>query len=120
MAEAPIAGAANIYVNGQSYPLRGEFTYQVSVDKNETVAGLDGVHGRKRTPMPGQIKAKFTNTAGLDVAALCFPDRIVADLSNGKTVTGSNMWNTDQPSVNVDEGTAEFTWEGRDVSEFSS
>ncbi len=119
MATVPIAGTASFFLNGASYALRGEFTYQPTVDKRETIVGMDGVHGPKVTPGIGQIKAKLTNMPDLDVVGdLCgIGVRIVIDLVNGKTVTGDSMWSTEPPTVDATEGTVEVTWEGAQVTE---
>lgn len=119
MALGPIAGSASFFINGQSYALRAEFTYTLSVPKRETKSGMDGVHGYSEQPQPGQIKAKLSNMPDLDIMNdLCTPGiRIVVDLVNGKTVTGASMWQTEQPVADATEGTVEMTWEGAQVTE---
>ncbi len=42
---------------------------------------------------------------------------ITAELANGKTVIGRNMFVTEAPSADAEEAEIEITWEGPDVSE---
>jgi hypothetical protein len=83
--------------------------------------GADGFHGYKEKPMQGQIKGKFRDTGGTSVQALGQMTNVsvVAELANGKTVVGRNMFVAGDapPSADAEEAEIEIVWEGPDVSE---
>lgn len=115
-----LAGTAYVTIDGRSYQLVGEFAYRVSQDDRETLKGMDGIHGFKSTPGAGMIKGKFRDAGNVSVQDLADSAdvTVVAELANGKTIVGRNMWRTGEP-VEVDTENAEFTitWEAADVRE---
>ncbi|MBI0533263.1 phage tail tube protein [Sphingomonas sp. TX0522] len=120
MATNMIAGTAYLTVDGRSVQLVGEFSYRPTQGNNETLLGMDGVHGVKSTPAAGMIKAKLRDSGAIPVADLANATdvTVVAQLANGKTVIGRNMWRAGEP-VEVDTEDASFAiqWEGADVRE---
>lgn len=118
MADNFLGGTAYLTVNGQSRMLVGEFAYLVTQTKNETLLGMDGVHGVKKTPAAGMIKGKCRDSGSLSMTDVCNADdvTVVVELANGKTVTGRNMWRAGDPvEVDGDEGAYSIQWEGADV-----
>jgi len=115
-----LAGTAYVTIDGRSHQLVGEFAYRVTQGTRETLKGMDGVHGFKETPEPGMIKGKFRDAGNVSVRELVDATSVVvvAELANGKTIVGRNLWRTGEP-VEVDTENAEFTitWEGADVRE---
>jgi hypothetical protein len=65
------------------------------------------------------MKAQLTDTGGLSVASLNAMTNVtvVAELANGKLITGRNMWTTGAQEVESVEATLDVVWEGADVSE---
>lgn len=116
-----IAGTAFLSVDGQRYALVGEFEYMPSNPKREAKMGMDGFHGTKESPMQGRIKAKIRDGGALSVQALgqMVDVTVVAELINGKTVIGRNMFvaGDEPPSANAEEGEISIVWEGPDVTE---
>ncbi len=114
-----LAGIAQISIDGVSYLLAGELTYQVSSVTRETLTGQDGVHGFAEKPMPGMISGTFRDAFDLSVAAFnAMTDvTVTAQLNNGKLIVGRNMWTVEAQQVKTEEGTFEVKWEGQDVSE---
>lgn len=120
MATNMIAGTAYLSIDGRNVQLVGEFSYRPTQSNNETLTGMDGVHGLKATPAPGMIKAKLRDSGAISIADLANATdvTVVAQLANGKTVIGRNMWRAGEP-VEVDTEDASFNiqWEGADVVE---
>lgn len=113
-----IAGTCFVRADGKSLALVGEFSYRPTNPTRESKSGADGVHGYKEKPTVGQIKAKLRDTGGTSVSALGQMTNVtvMAELANGKTVIGRNMWVVgDPPSADAEEAEIEITWEGPDV-----
>lgn len=117
MAGSNLAGTATFYVNGAAVALRAEFTYVLPIDKRESLVGMDGFHGWKQTPGVAQVKVKLDNGSDTDIASMTEVDRIVAELANGKTISGGPFKTTEPPSADPTEGTVEMTWEGPNLVE---
>lgn len=117
-----VAGVATLTVDGASYALRGNFGYRVATVERTSIIGQDGIHGYKEMPAAGQVKAQLTNTGGLSVAQLNQMTNvtIVAELANGKIITGRRMWTTGTQEVDGSEATVDVVWEGPDVVELAA
>lgn len=117
--ENRLAGTATLYINGANYLVAGNFTWSPSRKDRETMVGMDGVHGYSEKPTAGFIAADLRDTGGLVVGD--FDDMtdvtVVAELANGKTVVGRNVWTVGQREVNSTEATVPVRWEGA-VSEY--
>jgi hypothetical protein len=114
-----IAGTATLTVDGQSYALRGDLGYRVSKVSRSSVTGQDGYHGTKEMPLPGQIKAKLTDTGSLSVASInaMVNVTVVAELANGKTIVGRNLSAVGEQDVDTTDAQFDVVWEGEDVAE---
>ncbi|KAK0338530.1 hypothetical protein LTR94_038285, partial [Friedmanniomyces endolithicus] len=60
-----IAGTAYLTIDGRSVQLVGEFSYRPTQSNNETLIGMDGVHGVKGTPAAGMIKATLRDNGSI-------------------------------------------------------
>jgi hypothetical protein len=115
-----IAGQVSVTVDGQAYLLVGEFAYRISGFSVETLEGQDGVHGAKGKIKAGMIKMKLRDNGAVPLAALSGKSAasVVAELANGKVVSGANMWRVGEPiEVESEDATFEITFEGGDVSD---
>ena len=114
-----LAGIATLTVDGKNYLLRGELTYSVSNVMRETIVGQDRVHGYSEKPHSGFVSATLSDSAGLSVADFNAMSNVtvVAELANGKTVVGRNMWSIDAQEVDTAEGKISIRWEGESVEE---
>ncbi len=119
MAGLKIAGTAFLTVNGVSYLLRGDFEYSPSAVARESVVGMDQVHGFIEKPNTPHISGTLTDAGGLKVADLnAMSDvTVIAELANGKTIVGRNMWTVDTQTAKATDGTIEVKWEGPSVTE---
>ncbi|MDH4745823.1 phage tail tube protein [Sphingomonas sp. CBMAI 2297] len=120
MADNMIAGTVYLTIDSKSCQLVGEFAYRPTQNTNETLKGLDGIHGLKSVPEAGMIKAKLRDSGSISIQELgnATDVTVVASLANGKTVIGRNMWRAGEPlEVDAEDGTFSIQWEGADVSE---
>lgn len=114
-----LAGTANLSVDGKSYMLVGDFEYNPSKKTRETLSGMDDVHGYSEKPRPGAISGTIRDAGGLTVADLNDMTNvtIVAELANGKTIIGRNMWTIEDQTAKAADATIEVKWEGLSVTE---
>ncbi|RON52927.1 phage tail protein [Pseudomonas frederiksbergensis] len=114
-----LAGTCYLTVDGVSYMLAGDFSYKVSGVSRETLKGQDGVHGYSETPQPGYIAATLRDSSTLSLADINGMSNatVVAELANGKTIIGRNMWATDQQESKASDATIEVKWESPSVTE---
>ncbi len=121
MAENPnrLAGTAYVSADGRRYALVGELTYGVSKLERETLPGQDGIHGFKEKPVAGFISGSFRDSSSVSVAEInAMADAtVVAELNNGKTIVGRNMWTVGPHDVATEEGSFAIRWESADVTE---
>ena len=114
-----LAGVAYLSVDGKAYMLAGELSYGVSTVTRETKTGQDRVHGYSEMPVPGFIAGTLRDSGGLKVADIGAMTNVsvVAELANGKTIVGRNMWVVEAQEVNSMEGTFSVRFEGESVEE---
>lgn len=115
-----IAGTCYFNVDGKRWALVGEFRYRPSGVMREAKLGSDGYHGHKEKPMQGQIVAKLRNTGAELLSSInnIVNGTITAELANGKTVVGRNMFRAGDPvTADAEEAEFECTFEGPEVIE---
>lgn len=109
-----LAGTAYLSVDGQTYMLAGDFEYSPAIVSRETLVGMDTVHGFSEKPIQPHIACTLRDSGGLSVAALNAMSNVtvVAELANGKTIIGRNMWTCEAQSAKATDATIEVRWEG--------
>ncbi len=109
-----LAGTAYLSVDGQTYMLAGDFEYNPSLVTRETLTGQDTVHGYSEKPIAPHISCTLRDSGGLSVASLnAMTDvTVVAELANGKTIIGRNMWTVEAQTSKSTDATIEVKWEG--------
>lgn len=114
MADIANTGIAYLSVDGVTYRLVGELTYDPGLVDRETQKGQDGIHGQKIMPRAPYISGNFRDSSGLTVADFNAMDDVTVfcQLVSGKTVTGRDMWQVGETAVNTEEGTLSVRWEG--------
>lgn len=114
-----LAGIAYLSVDGQTYMLTGDLKYKVSRVSRETLVGQDRVHGYSEKPVAGYISANLRDSSGLSLAAINAMTNVtvVAELANGKTIIGRNLWTVEDQEVDTGEAKADVKWEGFSVEE---
>jgi hypothetical protein len=114
-----LAGIAYLSVDGKNYMLAGDFAYSPSSVSRETLIGQDRVHGYSEKPHAGSMSGSLRDAGGLTVADFNAMTNVTvtAELANGKTIIGRNMWTTDAQEVKTAEATFDVKWEGFSVEE---
>ncbi|WP_242183084.1 phage tail tube protein [Sphingomonas sp. CARO-RG-8B-R24-01] len=115
-----LAGTCYLTLDGKSVSLVGEFAYRPTQTTNETLKGMDGIHGFKSSPEAGMIKGKLRDTGAISIQDLgnAVNITVVAVLANGKTIVGRNMWRVGEPlEADADDATVSVQWESADVRE---
>jgi hypothetical protein len=107
-------GIAYLSIDGQTYRVAAELTYDPGSVDRETLKGQDGIHGVKITPRAPFISAVIRESGGLSVADFNAMDDVTIFIEelNGKSVTGRSMWQVGETAVNTEEGTVTVRWEG--------
>jgi len=114
-----LAGTCYLTIDGVNYMLAGDFSYKISGVSRETLKGQDGVHGYSETPQGGYIAGTLRDASNVSLADINAMSNatVVAELANGKTVIGRNMWATEQQESKSSDATIEVKWEGPSVTE---
>jgi len=114
-----LAGTCYLTVDGVSFMLVGDFSYKVSGVTRESLVGQDYVHGYSEKPGQGVISGTIRDSNGLSLADINAMTNVtvMAELANGKTIIGRNMWTIEQPEAKAADATLEVKWEGPSVTE---
>jgi hypothetical protein len=94
--------------------LVGDFEYNPSLVSRESLPGMDGVHGFSEKPNVPHIGGTLRDSGGLSVASINAMSNVtvVAELANGKTIIGRNMWAVESQTSKQADATIEVKWEG--------
>lgn len=114
MANRRVGGILLFKLDGQLYQAKGEFTYDIGVEKRDAVVGADGVHGFKEVPKVPFIEGAITDNDELDIEALFrFRDGTATiELANGKVVVLREAWYAGPGTVASEEGEIALRIEG--------
>lgn len=114
-----IGGVLFLKVNGVQYQAKGNFTYNLGINKKEGVAGIDGVHGYKETPVVPFIEGAMTDYSDLDLAAFqkAYDAQVTLEVANGKTITLGQAWYAGEGNVTTEEGEIAVRFEGMTCDE---
>lgn len=116
-----IAGIAFLKVDGQMYPLRGNFTVSPSALERAGIAGEDYVHGYSELPRVPYIEGDVSLVAELsmeDVEATVNAT-VTAELANGKVYVLREGWCASALELNAREGQVRIRWQGISCDEVS-
>ena len=114
-----IAGIAYLYVDGDLYPLRGNFTVSPSPTERAGIAGQDYVHGFSELPRVPYIEGDVSLVPELsmeDVSNIV-NSVVTADLANGKSYVLNQAWCRSAFELNTREGQTRVRFEGTDCRE---
>lgn len=115
------AGKLFLKVNGTQYRAKGEFTYNLGVDKKSAIPGQDGVHGYKTETVVPFIEGTITDGDDVDAKAIAqFKDETVTlELANGKTISLRSAWYAGDMDIKTGEGEIPVRFEGLDAEEIT-
>ncbi|HEM7839799.1 phage tail tube protein [Burkholderia multivorans] len=111
-----LAGTASLSIDGTTYMITGDFKYKPASKKRTSLAGMDRVHGYKEEISPPYISFNLRDWGGLTVADINGMTNVtvVAQLANGKTIIGRNMWTVEEQEVDSTEAKFDVRLEGPD------
>lgn len=118
MATRPIAGAASLTVDGNSYNITAS-DFRVSAMKAETLKGQTKVEGYSEMPMEGFISATVRLQPNQPSQLLVSARNVTVVLvrASGQTIYGAGMWQTEDAGTNTVDGTMSVKFEGPLVTE---
>ena len=105
------AGIISFKIDGTAYDARGNFEYNLGIEKRTSIIGSDGVHGYSAAPQAAFIRGEITDRGDLSVKQICELDgpNITLDLANGKSIlireaffTGDGTVGSEQAAVPVE------------------
>ncbi|RAI33537.1 phage tail tube protein, partial [Rhodoplanes roseus] len=114
-----IAGIAYLRVDGDQYPLRGNFTVSPSAVARQGIAGQDYVHGYQEMPRVPFIEGDVSLIPELsleDIEAVT-DATVQADLANGRSYVLRGAWCVSALEANTGEGQVKVRFEGLSCDE---
>ena len=114
MASLRFAGLAFLKVDGQQYPLRGNFIVSPSRVERTGVAGQDGVHGFIELPRVPFIEGDISAVPGLSIEdlELITDATVTAEPANGRIYTLTKAWTKGAFDLNTHDGIIKVRFEG--------
>lgn len=114
-----VGGICYLKIDGVQYDVKGSFTYNLGVNKRESIVGHDGVHGFKELPQVAFIEGEITDRRDLNLAKLLNASdaTVTLELANGKTIVLSNAWCVAEGTGNTEEGNITIRFEGTKAEE---
>lgn len=88
------AGVASLVINGEAVDIAADLTYDPTRVKREELVGQSGPQGFSETRKNGYMAFTLRDSRFLSVASIAELTgvSVVAQLANGKTVSGEDMW----------------------------
>ena len=116
-----IGGIISLIVDGVTLSAKGDFTYNLGVNKREIVIGADGIAGYTLTPQPAHIEGAMTDSATLDLKALLEVNdaTLYLKVANGKKIALYGAVFTGDGNVTTGEGEIAVRWDGDKAEEIS-
>jgi hypothetical protein len=114
-----IGGSLFLKINGEGFPAKGSFTYNLGAPKREGIVGADGFHGFKEMPQVAFIEGAITDSGGLDVNTLLNIQDATAtlELANGKVITLREAYYAGEGNITTEEGEIALRLEGASAEE---
>lgn len=116
---ARLGGKISISKNGTRLDAKGNYTYNLGVDKREAIVGSDRVHGYSEKPQTPFIEGEITDSANLNLRELAETTdaTITLELANGKVITLREGWYAGEGTGNTEEGNIGVRFEGLSCEE---
>ena len=119
MAGEHVAGALSFQANGETFRMKGSWTYNIGGVKRDAIVGGDGVHGYKETPQVPFIEGAVTDGKSLVLEDLLNlrDATFTLHLRNKKVIELRNGWFAGEGTVNTEESEISVRFEGLDAKE---
>ena len=100
------AGIISFKIDGTAYDARGNFEYNLGIEKRTSIIGADGVHGYSAAPQPAFIRGEITDRGDLSVGQICELDgpNVTLDLANGKSILLREAFFVGEGTVGSEQG----------------
>jgi hypothetical protein len=117
-----IAGVAFLKVDGQQYPLRGNFMVSPTAVERAGIAGQDYVHGYSELPRVPFIEGDVSLLPDLmmDSVEAIVSGTVTAELANGHIYTLQEAWCKGAYDLNTHDGLTRIRFEGTKCTEMSA
>lgn len=114
-----VAGVAFLKVDGQQYPLRGNFTVSPTSVERAGIAGQDYVHGYSELPRVPFIEGDVTLVPELSMEAVeaVVSATVTAELANGRVYVLREAWCKAAFDLNTHDGLSRIRFEGTSCDE---
>lgn len=118
---ARIGGIVYLQVAGIQRKAKGEFSYNLGVNKKEMKAGMDSVHGHVENVQIPFIEGVITDEVDLDLKAFLELTDITVTLqnANGKVIKLNDAINASEGTATTNEGEIPVRFEGKSAVEVS-
>lgn len=109
-----VAGILELKIDGEIFPAKGSFSYNLGRPKREMIVGADRVHGYKEMPQVPFIEGVVTDTGEFDIDQLlnAVQSTVTLRLANGNTVNLANAVFAAEGTTTTEEGEIEVRLEG--------
>jgi hypothetical protein len=113
------AGVAYLTIDGDTWDVVGDLAYDAQTVTRETLAGQSGVQGYSEMPKAGFISATLRTRSDATTYSLASKTSatVIAQLANGTTIYGGNMWQVGDIEIRTQEATFSIRFEGMNVTE---
>jgi hypothetical protein len=114
-----IGGTAFLKVDGNQYPLRGNFTVSPGAVERTMIAGQDYVHGFTEVPRVPFIEGDLSTLPSVlfDTLEQMVNVTVTAELLNGRTYVLKEAAYIRPADINTREGMARVRFEGTSMTE---
>jgi hypothetical protein len=116
---AALGGSAFLKADGKQYDLHGNLTVYTGGTEQESVSGMDGVHGYTEKPTVPFLEADLSDSGGLSLEELgAIRDAtITVELNNGKVYAFQEAWVMKTPELNVADARMTVRFEAKRAQE---
>ena len=117
-----IGGILYLKVDGVQRKAKGDFTYNLGVNKKEMKVGSDSVHGYTEIPQVPFIEGAITDEPDLDLKSFFNKKGILATLevANGKVIQLKDAIYAGDGNVTTAEGEIAVRFEGMSAEEVTA
>ena len=109
-----VAGVLSFQLNGTTYRMKGNWTYNLGRVKRDGIVGSDGVHGYKEVPQVPFVEGAVTDGRSLVLDDLLgFTEGTATlHLRNGKVIELRDGWFAGEGTVDTEESEIAVRFEG--------
>ena len=117
-----VGGIIRVTVDGSEVRAKGDFTWNLGVNKREAVIGAGYVHGYKETPQVAMIEGEVTDTSDLDLIAMMSvtDSTVILELPDSKSIVLRSAYYASEGEGTTAEGAVKVKWESPSPAEVIS